>query len=578
MKKHIFFIILGIFFTTALNAQFYNDSARSTAMNGAHSAASLDAFEGMMYNPAGLAASQSRFGLHIMGTLGMNLYSNSFNLTTAVEIMEQLQAGNGDIEGFVSDMRKQNLHTGIQTGFTMNYNLFKFFFKTKYFSLGFSDTLKMRARMFLGDDLFSTVFDKVDINGNQSLGTIGADLMAYNDFCTTFSMYLWMLERKTPFRGFYVGGGVHWYTPIVHASANFSGKLGKGGLSKIDSIEQADTSLYTYDLELDGKVSLASPASLAWGNFGIEPFTKFSNGIGIPFGLGFDLGLIIDFNKWIRAGFSVTDLGFMMSPSTDFEINKDIKLDLQDMGSVGSEFSGIGEEFLSGGKGTTEAVLAPLAMRLGATVTPYSNRFIDLECPLNFTVTDFDLIPLGFLPTFGFATGVEFTLKLGFFHLPLWTSIGYFTSSGISVGFGGGLHLGVCHLDLGVRGLESLMAPASDSAWGRDVAFAMQLSFQLGKKQEEKAKKSKLKKSRRRAAKVSTKSVEVIEINVDTNSVTTETILTEEEVQEPNAEQPEQTEQADTNDTSTEEPQAEPVADNENQADEQPEEKIQLMQ
>ena len=227
----------------------------------------------------------------------------------------------------------------------------------------------------------------------------------------------------------------------------------------------------------------------------------------------------------------MTDLGFMISPATSFEVSKDIKLDLQDMGSVGSEFSSIGDEFTSGGKGGTEAVLAPLAMRLGATFTPYSNRFMDLECPINFTVTDFDLIPLGFLPTFGFATGVEFTVKAGFFQLPLWTSIGYFTSSGVSVGFGGGLHLGICHLDFGVRGIESLMAPASDSAWGRDVAFAVQMAFQLGKKTEKEAKKAKLRKIRKNSAKkASSKSVEVIEINVDTNSVTTETVVTEEEV------------------------------------------------
>ncbi|MBR2317128.1 MAG: hypothetical protein IKA37_04065 [Spirochaetales bacterium] len=527
MKKHIFFILFGVFFTTVLNAQFYNDSARSTAMNGAHSAASLDAFEAMLYNPAGLAASQERFGLHIMGTLGMNLYSNSFNLTTAVEIMEHLQSGDGNIERFISNMREQNLHTGVQAGLVMNYNLFKFFFKTQYFSLGFSDTLKMRARTFLGDDLFSTVFDKIDINDKHSLGTIGADFMAYNDLNSTFSMYLWMLERKTPFRGFYVGGGVHWYTPIIHASADFSGKMGRGSLSKVDDIEQADTNLYTYNLELDGKVSLASPASYNWSGLNMP----FNNGSGLPFGLGFDLGIVIDFYKWFRAGFSVTDLGFMISPATLFEVSKDIKLDLQDMGSVGSEFASIGDEFTSGGKGGTEAVLAPLAMRLGATFTPYSNRFMDLECPINFTVTDFDLIPLGFLPTFGFATGVEFTLKLGFFHLPLWTSIGYFTSSGVSVGFGGGLHLGICHLDFGVRGIESLMAPASDSAWGRDVAFAVQMAFQLGKKTEKEAKKAKLRKIRKNnAKKASSKSVEVIEINVDTNSVTTETVVTEEEV------------------------------------------------
>ena len=493
MKKCIFFIIFGIFFATGLNAQFYNDSARSTAMSGAHSAATYDGFEAMLYNPAGLAGGQDRFGLHIMGTLGMNLYANSFNLTSVVEVMEQLQSGKSNIEGFISGMREQNLFTGAQAGLTMNYNLFKFFFRTKYFSLGFSDTLKIRGRMFLGDDLFSTMFDKIDLSKKRSFGTIGADLMFYNDLNTTFSMYLWMLERKTPFRGFYVGGGVHWYTPIAHASAAFSGKLGRGSLgSKLD-VSQVDANLYTYDLELDGKVSLASPVSYCWSDLNIP----FDNGFGIPFGLGFDLGIIIDFNKWVRAGFSVTDLGFMASPATKFEVSKDIKLDLQNIGNITSEFSDISNAFSGGGKGTSEAVLAPLAMRLGATATPYSNRFIDLECPLNFTVTDFDLIALGFLPTFGFSTGVEFTVKLGVLHIPLWTSIGYFTSSGVSLGFGGGLHVGVWHLDFGLRGVEALMAPAGNSAWGRDVAFAVQMSFKLGKQTEEQAKKAKIKKSRK---------------------------------------------------------------------------------
>lgn len=513
MRKHLFFILFGILFTTALNAQFYSDSARSTAMNGAHSATSLDGFESMMFNPAGLAAGKSVFGLHILGTLGMNVYSNSFNLTTAIEIMEQLQAGDGDIEHFIANMRKQNLNTGIQAGFQINYNFFKFFFQTKYFSLGVSDTLKARARMFIGDDLFSTVFDEVDLNRKQSLGTIGADLIVYNDLSSTFSMYLWMLERKTPFRGFYVGGGVHQYTPIIHSSANLSGKLEKGSLNSKVDVSQVDANLYTYNMELDGKVNIASPAALYWNKSGIPIVQDFSKGAGIPFGLGFDLGLIIDFNKWVRAGFSVTDLGFMMAPSTEFEINKTVNIDLQDMESVGNEFSKIRDDFKSGGIGGTEAILAPLAMRLGATLTPYSNRFIELECPITFTLTDFDLIVLGFLPTFGVSSGVEFTVKAGIFRMPLWTSLGYFTSSGISVGFGGGLHIGVCHLDLGIRGLESLMAPSSSSAWGRDVAFTAQLSFQLNKKTEKQAKKSKLKRAMRKAARKS--SPKAVKVQVD---------------------------------------------------------------
>jgi hypothetical protein len=258
---------------------------------------------------------------------------------------------------------------------------------------------------------------------------------------------------------------------------------------------------------------LASPIAYCWSNLNVP----LKNGFGIPFGLGFDLGIIIDFNKWVRAGFSVTDLGFMASPATKFEISKDVKLDLQDMANIGSEFSDIANTFSGGGKGASEAVLAPLAMRLGATATPYSNRFIDLECPLNFTVTDFDLIALGFLPTFGFSTGVEFTVKLGVLHMPLWTSIGYFTSSGVSLGFGGGLHVGVWHLDFGLRGIEALMAPAGNSAWGRDVAFAMQMSFKLGKQTEEQAKKAKLKKSKKLKKKTAKAKVssEVKEVEVD---------------------------------------------------------------
>ena len=575
MKKCIFFIIFGIFFATGLNAQFYNDSARSTAMSGAHSAATYDGFEAMLYNPAGLAGGQDRFGLHIMGTLGMNLYANSFNLTSVVEVMEQLQSGKSNIEGFISGMREQNLFTGAQAGLTMNYNLFKFFFRTKYFSLGFSDTLKIRGRMFLGDDLFSTMFDKIDLSKKRSFGTIGADLMFYNDLNTTFSMYLWMLERKTPFRGFYVGGGVHWYTPIAHASAAFSGKLGRGSLgSKLD-VSQVDANLYTYDLELDGKVSLASPVSYCWSDLNIP----FDNGFGIPFGLGFDLGIIIDFNKWVRAGFSVTDLGFMASPATKFEVSKDIKLDLQNIGNITSEFSDISNAFSGGGKGTSEAVLAPLAMRLGATATPYSNRFIDLECPLNFTVTDFDLIALGFLPTFGFSTGVEFTVKLGVLHIPLWTSIGYFTSSGVSLGFGGGLHVGVWHLDFGLRGVEALMAPAGNSAWGRDVAFAVQMSFKLGKQTEEQAKKAKIKKSRKskkKAAKSEVREadvkpeVEIIE-NVKPEDVNA---FTEPENVEDSAEQ----NSAESVETENVIEELSEATDSESTTEEQVQEELQLMQ
>ena len=486
MRRCIFFIIFGVCVVTGLNAQFYSDSARSTAMNGAHSAVTCDGFEAMLFNPAGLAASQSKFGLHILGTLGLNLYSNCFNMTTVVEVLEQFQGGDNSIEHFVSDMQAQSFFSEFQTGLAMNYNLFKFFFHTKRVSLGFSDTVKMRARMFIGDDLFSTVFNEINLNKNQSLGTIDLDLMVYNDFCATFSMYLWMLERKTPFKGVYLGGGIHWYIPMVHASAEFSGKLGKGSLGEKIDVSQVDANLYTYNLELDGKVSLASPAASSWDFLGIPQLGNLSNGEGVPLGFGADLGVLIDFNNWVRAGLSVTDLGFMMSPSTEIEVHKKINLDLQKIGDIGSEFSGIADDVMNGGKGGYEIILAPATARVGFTFIPLLSRYMDVECPLTFTVTDFDLIPSGLLPTFGVSTGLDLLIKAGFFQLPLWTSVGYFTSSGFSWGVGTGLHLGVWHLDLGVRGLESLFAPPSNSGWGRDIAFAMQMSFQLKKKKKDK--------------------------------------------------------------------------------------------
>ena len=484
MRRCIFFIIFGVCFATGLNAQLYSDSAYSTAMNGAHSAVTCDGLEAMIFNPAGIAASQSRFGLHILGTLGLNLYSNCFNMTTVIEVLEQFQAGNNNIEHFVSDMCEQSPFSGFQTGVTMNYNLFKFFFQTRRVSFGFSDTVKTRARMFISEDLFSTVFNEINLNKNQSLGSVNLDLMAYNDFCTTFSMYLWMLERKTPFKGVYIGGGIHWYTPLVHASAELSGKLGKGSESSKLDVSQVDANLYTYDLELDGKVSLASAVSSSWNSLGIPYLANLNNGQGFPLGFGADLGLLIDFNKWVRAGLSVTDLGFMTAPLTEIEVNKKINLNLQNIGDVANEFSGIAEDVTNGGKGGYEIIFAPAAARLGFTFVPLLSRFMDVECPLTFTVTDFDLIPSGLFPTLGGSVGLDLRIKAGFFQLPLWTSVGYFTSSGFSWGVGTGIHLGVLHLDLGVRGLESLFAPASSSWWGRDIAFAMQMSFQLKKKKD----------------------------------------------------------------------------------------------
>jgi hypothetical protein len=213
-------------------------------------------------------------------------------------------------------------------------------------------------------------------------------------------------------------------------------------------------------------------------------------------------------------------------------------------------------------------------MRLGATVTPYSNNWIELECPLNFTITDFDLISLGFLPTFGFSTGVEFTLKAGFFQLPLWTSIGYFTSSGVSIGFGGGLHIGACHLDLGIRGLESLMAPPSDSAWGRDVAFALQMSFQIKKKAEDKAKEKRDRKLTKKAPKKARKAVAV---DVQDDSAVDETVQETDNVPEEMSDTQESVETADVVETPDEQPADEaPVTENVTDAAETP--TIQLMQ
>ena len=69
---------------------------------------------------------------------------------------------------------------------------------------------------------------------------------------------------------------------------------------------------------------------------------------------------------------------------------------------------------------------------------------------------------------------------------------------------------------------RSLIAPSSSSAWGRDVAFTAQLSFQLSKKTEKQAKKSKLKRAMRKAARKSSPKAVKVQVDESTANIQAE--------------------------------------------------------
>ena len=208
------------------------------------------------------------------------------------------------------------------------------------------------------------------------------------------------------------------------------------------------------------------------------------NGGTVGWGLGFDMGAIVQIKKWVRVGLSVTDLGFITFPTASvIENNFETDLTADPINGDFSSYSNLPEAIKSGlmssFDGTNQVseatyFMPDTAIRLGVAFTPVLNKFIDITACADISVTDLNKCINGNVPTFNFATGVEILPRVNWFEFVFRMAFCYNTEgNNPSFSFGTGLHLGALQMEIGVKGLEVLI-----ENWGaKEVTFGLDCKF-----------------------------------------------------------------------------------------------------
>jgi len=206
--------------------------------------------------------------------------------------------------------------------------------------------------------------------------------------------------------------------------------------------------------------------------------------------LGFDFGFTLVFNQYVKVGFAINDLGFIIFPKvskkiTDGEITiADMSDTIKGDGSITDNIAAVFkikdakaamDIFLSSDpKSETFAMISPISMRTGVSITPVYSRYFDFILAADISISDFYKIVFKGYPTFAIATGFEFAPKVGWFRMPIIAAFNFNTESlGPSFSFGIGLHLGAAKMMIGVKGLEGLIQGygSNDMAFGFDFKF-----------------------------------------------------------------------------------------------------------
>lgn len=475
MKKLLctLFFMLYIF-SSAVAVPNTWQSAFSLGMGGSHSAVS-SGLEALAYNPAGIATTPYRFGVNLFGNLTLDAMTNFFSVYDLIEILDTLKSDNPNVDDFFSRQLEWMSPNGISLNSAAAITFFSFYAKLQSCSIGFSFDNKIISDVTIGRNLFFGLFDKLSLIEPLKEKFYGR-VMWYQDFKFAVSTKVPNAEKHLPIRGLYAGFSGHFYLPIIYTS--FYSDL------TLHTDTPNDTGIYTYSLDIDcnfiygsvlGKHVLKN-ISVPEVN-GLDLQSILNGGGNFGMGIGVDLGLLLDINKYIKVGLSVTDLGFMFYAGNQrSDIDRKVTLDVLNASEILDSLQDVIDDFDNTRQISDCEFFMPLtAIHLGFSVSPLNRRDVTLTLPVSFTVGDFYPVSFGDLPTFELAAGVELMPIFYWFELPLRLSAGFSSSSGFYTGLGIGFHFGACQLELGVKGLESLFITP---AWmGREFAVGCSLNF-----------------------------------------------------------------------------------------------------
>ncbi|OHD18888.1 MAG: hypothetical protein A2086_13000 [Spirochaetes bacterium GWD1_27_9] len=467
MKLKIFLITLVV--TTVslqINSLNFLTTAESVSWNGAYTSVA-DSFEAMLYNPAGIYMTEKKWGLNAFGSSGIRVYNNTLSTSDLLKVFNLMKTNNGDITDFVkTKMSLMPDLNGFDLGFDLSMFNFMFFYKTKDYGFSFSFLPKTYITASLSKSIFQTVFDKLDVEKGIN-AKISATAMQYFDLNFSLSTRVRFLEKAMPFfNAIYAGVTGHVYIPTFFANVVGEGSVYKGS-------PNAD-GIYSYRLKLNPKMIFSGIAPNFFTLIPNSPI-PFQSGTG-GVGFGFDMGFILEFNRFVKVGFSITDLGFFALSANQIETAVD--LDIMDVQNISTNL-------LNSFKNTKSQLISygwmpATSFRLGVLVTPVKHKYFDLLIAGDISVTDLQRAINGEYATFNVSTGVEFTPKTGNNKLkfPLRLAFNYNTQANApSFSWGFGLHAGPVEMEVAIRGLEVLI-----SGWGaKEIAIAYDFKFEFDK-------------------------------------------------------------------------------------------------
>lgn len=461
-------------FSSAAAVTTTAQSAFSLGMSGAHSAVA-SGLEALMYNPAGIATAPYQFGVNVFGNLTLDMMTNFFSIYDLIEILDVLKSDNPNVDDFFSRELQTMSPNGISLGGVSSISFFSFFAKLQSFSIGFSLDNKIVSDVTIGKNLFWGLFDKLSLLEPLKEKFYGR-VMWYQDFKFALSAKIPNAEKHLPIRGLYAGFSGHFYLPIMYTS--FYSDL------TLHTDTPNDLGIYTFSLDADCKFIYSSVlGEHIFKNASIPKINELdlqsilNGGENFGMGLGIDLGLLVDINKYIKVGLSVTDLGFMFyTGSQRNDMNRKVTLDVLNASEILDSLQSVIDDFDDTHRVNECNFFMPMtAVHFGFSVSPLNRRDVTLTLPASFSVGDFYPIAFGDLPTFELATGVELMPIFYWFEMPLRISVGFSSSSGVYSGLGIGFHFATCQFELGVKGLESLFIMPS---WmGRDFAVGCSVNF-----------------------------------------------------------------------------------------------------
>ena len=419
----------------------------------------------------------AKFGLNLFGSTGLRVYNNTFSSGDILSLLTILTSSNTDITSYITGKLDDMSDGGLTLGADVSILNFMMYMKFQKFSLGFSMLPKTTGSGTIGKTFFSTIFQNLSLYSKVKFD-MNLFMMQYLDFNFNLSTRAEFLEKHIPVDAIYVGITSHAYVPTLYFNFNGDASLSPGSPDS--------SGFYTYDFDINGSVNMATNYGIAQA-LGLVPTVStlgltsmISNSGTAAFGLGWDMGFIIQFNKIFRYGFSITDLGFLVYPtSASKSLNINATINPLDISSFSSTFATEFQTALSGDyqKSTTAVWFMPgTAIRTGIGITPIHRKNLDIILAADIALTDLNNLLLEGYPTFNFATGIEFTPKAGWAEFPMRTAFSYNSQvNSASFSFGLGLYLGPVQFEIALKGLEFLI-----KNWGtKEIAFGTDFKFEF---------------------------------------------------------------------------------------------------